>query len=153
MSVVVNATLSSLKQISKVGWIEPGAETALVKRLVKMLGIKVNRFDDQVSSLSGGNQQKVVLARWLASRCKMIILDEPTRGVDVGAKVEIYSLIDQLARQGVGILIVSSDIPEVVGLCDRILVMRNGIVVGELYGDSQCEENILRLALGEQPTA
>jgi ribose transport system ATP-binding protein len=150
MSVRINTTLSSLKQISKVGWIEKGQETALVERLVKLLGIKVESFDDKVSSLSGGNQQKVVLARWLASRCKVIILDEPTRGVDVGAKVEIYSLIDGLARQGVGILVVSSDLQEVTGLCDRVLVMRDGAMVGELRGEDRCEENILRLALGER---
>jgi ribose transport system ATP-binding protein len=149
MSVTVNTTLSSLNQVSKAGWIDERVETALVKRLVNLLGVKVRRFEDKVSDLSGGNQQKVVLARCLASQCKVIILDEPTRGVDVGAKVEIYQLIDELARKGVGILVVSSDLPEVAGLADRILVMRDGAVVGELTGAGKNEENILRLALGK----
>ena len=97
--------------------------------------------------ISGGNQQKVVLARWLSERVKVLLLDEPTRGIDVGAKREIYGLIFALARQGLGILVVSSELPEVLGIADRILVMRQGALVASLLRDQATEERLLALAL------
>jgi ABC-type sugar transport system ATPase subunit len=105
-----------------------------------------------VRKLSGGNQQKVVLARWLARKPKVLILDEPTRGIDVGAKAEIYHLIDDLARSGVAVLVISSELPEVLGLADRIIVMQNGHITGELDRADASEEAILGLAMAEDLT-
>jgi L-arabinose transport system ATP-binding protein len=102
-----------------------------------------------VSKLSGGNQQKVVLARWLARKPDVLILDEPTRGVDVGAKAEIYRLIHDLAREGVGVLFISSELPEVLGVCDRIIVMQNGHITGEMPARGATEEAVLRLAMAD----
>jgi ribose transport system ATP-binding protein/rhamnose transport system ATP-binding protein len=99
-----------------------------------------------VSSLSGGNQQKVLLARWLATKAKVLMFDEPTKGVDVGAKAEIYKVIGDLAVEGLGVIVVSSYLPEVLGLADRVLVMREGSVAGELSAEGATEEDVLRLA-------
>jgi ribose transport system ATP-binding protein len=99
-----------------------------------------------VGRLSGGNQQKVLLARWLEIKPKVLILDEPTRGVDIGAKSEIYQIINALAESGVAVIVISSELPEVIGLCDRVLVMREGAITGELSGASITQENIMRLA-------
>ncbi len=108
----------------------------------------------QVGSLSGGNQQKVLLARLLETGPKVLILDEPTRGVDVGAKSEIYRIIDELARGGIGVLLISSDLPEIVGICDRVLVMREGAIVGEVGGDTGVpisQESVMLHAAGLAP--
>ena len=99
-------------------------------------------------TLSGGNQQKVVLAKWLNRKCKVMIIDEPTRGVDIGAKVEIYHLINDLSRQGVAIVVISSDSSELLGICDRIMVMRKGRIVGEVDREDYSEEEILRISIG-----
>ena len=101
-----------------------------------------------MSSLSGGNQQKVLLARWLATKAKVLLFDEPTKGVDVGAKAEIYKVIGDLAVEGLGVIVVSSYLPEVLGLADRVLVMREGSVAGELSAEGATEEDVLRLATG-----
>ena len=106
-------------------------------------------INQDVSTLSGGNQQKTVLARWLARDAKLLILDEPTRGVDVGAKADIYAIIDKLAAQGSAILVISSELPEVLGLADRIIVMQGGRVRGELNRAEATEEKILSLAILE----
>ena len=110
-------------------------------------------LENDVSTLSGGNQQKVVLARWLARRSKLLILDEPTRGVDVGAKADIYAIIDRLAADGAAVLAISSELPEVLGLADRIVVMQRGRVSGELTREEASEEKILRLAILEGEAA
>jgi L-arabinose transport system ATP-binding protein len=102
-----------------------------------------------VGNLSGGNQQKVVLARWLATKPKLLLLDEPTRGIDVGAKSEIYGIIDELAHQGVAVVVVSSELPEVLGVSDRIYVMAGGRITGELPRALATEERILALAMDE----
>ena len=102
-----------------------------------------------VQNLSGGNQQKVVLARWLAKQTDILVLDEPTRGVDVGAKAEIYAIIDELASKGVAVLVISSELPEVLGLADRIVVMQDGRVTGELTRADATEERILTLAIAD----
>ena len=109
-------------------------------------------LDQEVGKLSGGNQQKVVLARWLAARPKVLILDEPTRGIDVGAKAEIYRLIDELASEGLGIMLISSELPEILGLCDRIYVMQGGRITGQLDGADATEEKVLALAMAEHLT-
>src|SRR5205085_9479371 len=103
-------------------------------------------WEQPVSSLSGGNQQKVLLARWLATKAKVLLFDEPTKGVDVGAKAEIYKVIGDLAVEGLGVIVVSSYLPEVLGLADRVLVMREGSVAGELSAEGATEEDVLRLA-------
>jgi ribose transport system ATP-binding protein len=113
---------------------------------IRQLNVKVAHPDVIVGRLSGGNQQKVLLARWLEIKPKMLILDEPTRGVDVGAKSEIYHIIHALAESGVGVIVISSELPEVVGICDRVLVMREGSITGGLSGDDITQENIMRLA-------
>ncbi|NLY05880.1 MAG: sugar ABC transporter ATP-binding protein, partial [Candidatus Atribacteria bacterium] len=100
--------------------------------------------------LSGGNQQKVSLAKWFGINLKLIILDEPTRGIDVGAKVEIYKLINELARQGLGVIMISSEMMEIIGMCDRAAVMHRGKMIGVLENDELTEENIMRLATGEE---
>ena len=106
------------------------------------------RLGQLALNLSGGNQQKIVLAKWLACRADILFLDEPTRGIDVGAKQEIYQLINRLAAEGVGIVLISSELPEIVGLCDRVLVMRGGRIVGEFEHVEATQERILACAVG-----
>jgi ribose transport system ATP-binding protein len=114
------------------------------------LAIKARNPEIIVSDLSGGNQQKVVLAKWLSLDCKVLLLDEPTRGVDVGAKVEIYNIINELAGKGMGIVLISSEMMEVIGVCDRILVLKDGEVSGLLEKNDFSEENILKMSIGNQ---
>ncbi len=125
-------------------------ETGIVKQQVEALEIKTHNLDQDVQNLSGGNQQKVVLAKWLSTQPKVIILDEPTRGIDVGTKMEMYHIMRGLAEKGTGILMISSELPEILGMSDRILVMRDGAIAGELSKDEATEESILRLAIGEE---
>jgi len=111
--------------------------------------VRTPSIEREVATLSGGNQQKVVLARWLARESKLLILDEPTRGVDVGAKADIYAIIDRLAQDGVAVLVISSELPEVLGLADRIVVMQGGRVAGTLDRAEASEERVLSLAILE----
>jgi ribose transport system ATP-binding protein len=145
-----NISLPSLKQLSRFRFIAWQREYDLANRLVKQLAIRTPHVNQTVGLLSGGNQQKTVLAKWLARRPRWLLLDEPTRGIDVNAKSEIYALIDDLARQGVAILLVSSEIEEILGLCDRVLVMHQGELAGELDRSQMSEETILRLATGAE---
>jgi L-arabinose transport system ATP-binding protein len=121
---------------------------------MEQLSIRAPSIEAEAGTLSGGNQQKVVLARWLAHRPKVLILDEPTRGVDVGAKAEIYSIINELAAQGMALLVISSEMTELLGLSDRILVMQGGRVTGEVTRAEATEERVLALAMAEdlEPT-
>jgi ABC-type sugar transport system ATPase subunit len=121
-------------------------EETLVDRLVEQLKIKTPTIQQVIAYLSGGNQQKVVVGKWLAVKSKILLLDEPTRGIDVGAKLEMYNLIDQLAHQGMAVILVSSELPEVLGMADRILVMRAGRIVGELSGNAT-EEDIMEKSM------
>ena len=105
-------------------------------------------MDDVVGNLSGGNQQKISIAKWLETKPKVIILDEPTRGVDVGAKREMYNLIQRLASEGMACIVISSELPEVIGLCHRVVVMREGKIVGELMDSELSEEAVMHLAAG-----
>ncbi|MEX8548368.1 MAG: sugar ABC transporter ATP-binding protein [Mucilaginibacter sp.] len=144
-----NISLTNLKGISNgLGFINAAKETENADSLIKKLNIKAQNGDLATGKLSGGNQQKVVLAKWANTNCKVMLIDEPTRGVDVGAKVEIYKLINDLAARGVATIVVSSETAELMGICDRILVMREGQIQGELNKTEFTEENILRLSIG-----
>ncbi|WP_039767407.1 MULTISPECIES: sugar ABC transporter ATP-binding protein [unclassified Caldicellulosiruptor] len=121
-------------------------EIGLVQEFVKKLNVKTSSYLQLVMSLSGGNQQKVMIAKWLAIKPRILILDEPTRGIDVGAKAEIHNLLRELASSGIGIILISSEMPEIIGMCDRVLVMREGRITGQLSGDKITEENIMQLA-------
>jgi L-arabinose transport system ATP-binding protein len=144
-----NISLCVPDRISIAGFVRRSAETAIAARMVERMQVKTPSLSQLVSKLSGGNQQKVVLGRWLARQPKVLILDEPTRGIDVGAKAEIYRLIEELAEGGMAILMISSEMPELLGVTDRILVMRDRTIVGELETAGATEDDILRLAMGE----
>ncbi|MBB4440100.1 MULTISPECIES: sugar ABC transporter ATP-binding protein [Rhizobium] len=144
----VNATMSRLDPLVNLfGFVRRAAETETVENLASRLRIKAGSLNDPASSLSGGNQQKVVLAKWFHADGDLLIFDEPTRGVDVGAKTEIYSLIKSLAAEGRAVLVISSEHIELFGLCDRILVMREGELTGSLHPEDYTEEKLLKLAM------
>jgi ribose transport system ATP-binding protein len=143
-----NVSLPVLETVSSVGVINRPAERLLAQRGVRELDIRTPSVEQSVTYLSGGNQQKVILAKWLAARPRLVIFDEPTRGIDVGAKAEIYHLMRQLADQGTAILMISSELPEVLGMSDRILVMHQGRLAGELAWDGATEEKVMWLATG-----
>jgi len=145
-SIRHNLTLPILAQLTQRGIIQRNQETQLVATAQQDLAIQMASPGQLVQYLSGGNQQKVVLAKWLQTKPAVIILDEPTRGIDVGAKFEIYRLMRQLTEQGVAILLISSELPEVLGMSDRILVMHQGEIVGEVARDDATEERIIELA-------
>jgi ribose transport system ATP-binding protein len=148
LSVRKNLTMTDLSSVSFMpGWISDHMDRKKSLDLVKALRIKSESTESAVNKLSGGNQQKVALAKWLGRSCKVIIMDEPTRGIDVGAKAEIYLLIRELSEKGISIIMVSSEMTEVMGMCDRILVMRDGRISGELQRDKYSEENILRFCI------
>ncbi len=150
MSVRSNSTLPSLDKVTALlGIFKPAAERAIVGDLIGKLNIKTSGMDSEVADLSGGNQQKVSLAKWLSKQSDVLILDEPTRGVDVGAKVEIYNVINTLAQQGIAVIMISSEMMEIIGMADRVMVMSRGRVTGFLEGDDITEENILRLSIEE----
>ena len=147
-SISENISLPSIDGFRKNGLIDTQAEKDFVELLMERLKVKAEGCDDIVSGLSGGNQQKVVLAKWIGIGSKVLILDEPTRGVDVGAKREIYQLMNELADRGVAIVMVSSDLPEVLGVSDRIVVVHEGKISGELQRGEATEEKIMKLATG-----
>ena len=147
-----NMSISILERLHPV-LLRPAAEREIAGRHVESLGIRPPRVDQPLGTLSGGNQQKVLLSRWLESKPRVMILDEPTRGVDIGAKAEIYRIIDQLAQSGVAVLVISSELPEIMGICDRILVMREGHIEGQVGGADGppvTQEAIMALATGVQ---
>jgi L-arabinose transport system ATP-binding protein len=134
--------------LSRFGIVRNGEETSIADSYVKDLRIRTPSINQLALHLSGGNQQKIVLAKWLACKVDVLILDEPTRGIDVGAKQEIYALVDALASNGVGIVMISSELPEVVGLSDRVLVMRAGRIAGEFTRSDATQERVLACAVG-----
>ena len=149
LSVRQNISLTGLDGISgRLGFIRAKKERENTLALIRKLAIKTENENQEVGTLSGGNQQKVALAKWLNRNCSVLMVDEPTRGIDVGAKVEIYSLLHELAEKGAAILVVSSESAELMGICDRILVMRNGRIQGELSRKDFSEEGLLRLSIG-----
>lgn len=149
MSVKENMSLTALRYLSKFGRVSTELEQTAVDDFILMFNIKTPHRDKLIGELSGGNQQKVAIAKGLMTRPKVLILDEPTRGVDVGAKKEIYQLINQFKADGLSIIMVSSDMPEILGMSDRILVMREGKVSGELSRQEATQEKILSLAIGK----
>jgi L-arabinose transport system ATP-binding protein len=148
-SVIENASLAVFSSLSRWGILRSRMMVDTVAPLIASLEIKTPSLEQEVGKLSGGNQQKVVLARWLAAKPKVLILDEPTRAVDVGAKAEIYRLIDELARNGMAIMLISSEMPELLALSDRIVVMHGGRLSGPIEKSAATEESILKLALGQ----
>ncbi|MBK5237915.1 MAG: sugar ABC transporter ATP-binding protein [Actinomycetales bacterium] len=143
-----NIAISNLSVLAKFGFRRPPRERSLAQRMMETLGIKAAGDESVVSQLSGGNQQKVSLAKWLAGDLKVLLVDEPTRGVDVGAKSEIHALLKKLADEGLAIVVASSDMRELISMSDRIVVMREGEAVGEVSGAEATEEAIIRLAAG-----
>ncbi len=148
-SVKENLALPSTWRLSRFGWVDAAAEKALAVREVEDLRIRTPGLDQRVVLLSGGNQQKVVLGKWLAADVDVLVMDEPTRGIDVAAKVEIYEEMNRLTARGAGILMISSELPEVLGMSDRILVMRQGRIVAEMDAAGTSQEQVLRAALGQ----
>jgi ribose transport system ATP-binding protein/inositol transport system ATP-binding protein len=145
-TVKENISLASLKKFAKGGILDKKQELKVANQYVKDLGIKTPSANAMVSNLSGGNQQKVVLAKWLVSQPDIIIFDEPTRGIDVGAKRDIYLLINNLAKAGKGVIMISSEMPEIIGICDRALIMCEGQITGELYRSQFSQELIMAYA-------
>src|SRR5438045_3305969 len=148
MSLERNLLAAALNRITRMGLVQPRAGRRLGQELVRALGIRARGLDQAMVRLSGGNQQKAVLARWIATRPRVLIVDEPTQGIDVGAKAEIHRLLRQLANDGLAVLMVSSDLAELLGMCDRIAVMAGGRVQAVFDGRSATEEGVMTLAAG-----
>jgi ribose transport system ATP-binding protein len=144
-----NLTLAALPALSKLGIISRAEQNEVVERFMGRLGIKASSADQKIRELSGGNQQKVLLARWLCKNPKFLILDEPTRGIDIGAKGEIQALINELAEGGLGVLMISSELEELVEGSSRVLVMRDGRCVAELRGAEVSQDSIVH-AMAEE---
>ena len=145
-SVRENVSLSSLKKFIYGGRLHAKKENAVIEDYCKRMRVKTPTVETSIESLSGGNQQKVILAKWMVTDPDVLILDEPTRGIDVGAKYEIYVLMTELAKQKKGIIMVSSELPELIGMCDRIYVISKGKVAGELARNDFSQEAIMKLA-------
>jgi ribose transport system ATP-binding protein len=148
LSIRDNVSMASLDLMSRWGILNRRRQESQVQSKVKDLNIVPQRIARLVRTLSGGNQQKVVLAKWLLTQARVLILDEPTRGVDIATKLEIYSIIKDLAKEGIGILLISSELPEILGMSDRALVMREGRLVGEFVSEQATEEELLACAAG-----
>ena len=147
-SIRMNTTLPSLNKVAPKGIINHANEKKLVKEALASIQTKYGDTEDNANSLSGGNQQKIALAKWIMADCNCIVFDEPTRGVDVGAKVEIFNVMNSLAEKGVAIIMISSEMPEVIGMCDRVVVMKNGKVTGEVTKENLSEESLIKYAMG-----
>jgi ribose transport system ATP-binding protein len=152
-SVTRNVSVSSMGRFARVGWIDRGAEHRAARAATRELSLRPDNPDVPVRTLSGGNQQKAVLARWLLRGCRVLLLDEPTRGVDVGARAELYAVVRRLADEGLAVLLVSSEVPEVLGLADRVLVLREGRVVHTAPARELDEHRVLDLVMEGSPVA
>ena len=146
LSIEDNITLPNLDQVSNGFFLQADKSKQMAQRWVEKLRIRTPSVKQAVGNLSGGNQQKVVIAKWIARNCRVLIFDEPTRGVDIGARAEIYAIIEELAQQGVAILVISSDLPELLGLSDRIMVVHHGRISGEFTRDEATPEKVIRCA-------
>jgi ABC-type sugar transport system ATPase subunit len=148
-----NTALAALPLLTRLGFVRRNAERALASRYAQRLRVKTPSLEALTAGLSGGNQQKIALAKWLARDCDVLLIDEPTRGVDVGAKAEIYQLLDELACEGKALLVVSSELPELIGLCRRILVLRAGRIAGEVSRAAFTEATLMQLMAGVNAAA
>jgi ribose transport system ATP-binding protein len=146
-SVEENLGLVTMRSASRAGLVDRKAQHAAAERIAGQLGVRMAGLGQHVRTLSGGNQQKVVIGKWLLADTKVLILDEPTRGIDVGAKVEIYQLINELTAAGAAVLMISSDLPEVLGMSDRVLVMAQGRIAGELAAGEATQDAVMALAV------
>jgi ribose transport system ATP-binding protein len=146
LSVAENLVLASLGKSTSLGLVNRGEQRSRAQKMIDELNIRTPGPEQEVRYLSGGNQQKTVIGKWLLADSRVLIMDEPTRGIDVGAKVEIYELMNELTEQGAGILMISSDLPEVLGMSDRILVMAGGRITGEFSGEEATQERVMTLA-------
>jgi len=153
MNIVQNTTLASLSGFSPGGWLRPKSETAAAAKQAQSLQLKAASLDQPVESLSGGNQQKVVIAKWIQTNPAILLLDEPTRGVDVGAKHEIYQLMNAWSQKGIAIVLITSEMPELLAMSDRIIVMHRGRITAEFSRESATQEKILAAAMGEKVPA
>jgi rhamnose transport system ATP-binding protein len=153
LPVASNLTLAALGAVSRGGWLDAHAERATAARLVDALGVKTASLDTPVRLLSGGNQQKVALGRWLVRMPEVLVLDEPTQGVDVGAKAEIHRIIGDLAAKGLGVVLISSELAEILGISDRVLVMRQGGIVARFDRSGADAESVMAAAFGRAPAA
>lgn len=143
-----NVSLAALERLSRLGWMNRAAEKTLTKQYGDRLRVKAPSLETLIAALSGGNQQKIALSKWLVRECDILMVDEPTRGVDVGAKAEIHRLLDELACQGLALMVISSELPEVMNLSRRIVVMRGGEIAGELTRDEFSQASLMRLMAG-----
>jgi len=146
-----NISMCRLDEVTRFGWLSVGRERAMSRQAAQRLGVKTPELTAPVTSLSGGNQQKAIIGRWLLTRPKVLLLDDPTRGVDVGAKADLYRIMDRLCRDGLGIILTSSELPELLTLCDRILVLCEGRATGELRRAEATEQRIMELATQRLP--
>jgi ABC-type sugar transport system ATPase subunit len=153
LSILDNVAAASLHKVNRWGLLNRKRMRELADTYLSRMNLKARSSEQKVGTLSGGNQQKVILARGLATEPRMLLLHEPTRGIDVGAKAEIYQILNQLAARGIAILIVSSELPELIGQCDRILAMHHGRITGEYSRQEASEERILASAMGQPATA
>lgn len=147
MSISFNMTLKVLRDFIKGIHVDRGKEEEIVKKYFNALSVKAPGSETSIGSLSGGNQQKVIIGSWLASNPKVLILDEPTRGIDVGSKSEIYAIMNELAKSGVSIVMVSSELPEILNMSDRVIVMRSGRISGILEREEATQEKIMQCAV------
>jgi ribose transport system ATP-binding protein len=152
-SVTRNVSVSSMSRFSRAGWIDRGAELGAARAATRELSLRPDNPSVPIRTLSGGNQQKAVLARWLLRGCRVLLLDEPTRGVDVGARAELYAVVRRLADEGLAVLLVSSEVPEVLGLADRVLVLREGRVVHTAPARELDEHRVLDLVMEGSPAS
>jgi len=152
MAITTNVEAANLPEVTSGGLVNSNKERTLAEKYVRQLDISTPSIEQEVRRLSGGNQQKTLVAKWLAIQPKVLIVDEPTRGVDVGAKSELHHLLRSLAEQGVGVIMISSELPEVIGMSDRILVMHEGAIAGEVSAAEATEETIIRIASGQDST-
>ena len=149
MNIKTNIAVTSLEEITQKQLVNKEKERSLAQKYIDLLHIKTSGLLQKVINLSGGNQQKVMVAKWLAINPVVLFMDEPTRGIDIGAKTEIHYLMRKLCEQGIGIVLISSELPEIIGMCDRVVVMNEGVKTGELTGNEITERNIMRLASTE----
>jgi ABC-type sugar transport system ATPase subunit len=149
MSVIANTTLADLERLSPRGWRQIEQERKVTQELGKALRLRAASLDMDVEELSGGNQQKIVLAKWLQIQPQLLLLDEPTRGVDVGAKHEIYQLMNEWTEQGIAIMLITSEMPELLAMSDRLLVMHRGKITAEFTHEQASAERVLEAAMGK----